>query len=455
MTRQRELNGLYRHPTGIWYWRRVDPKTGRRVHRSTGTRRKDLALRKAATFDDEWEKAAAGLPSFDWARVALDPLVPDWIADMGHVTESTRKIRRSLLLRAFGDLRLRVIADLSDVGALDRRLRALGKPHATLQRGYQAPLKLFARWLAENHRYTERNLLATWKKLETRTTEEARRALLPEEVARAFLAADRLDAFHGRRHPTRPVLLALLVTAPRATALCTRDVEDLLADRLDYGDGRGNKRNGWGALDAVTAADLRAYVGSRKKGPLFLSPTGGRFDRLRLLDIWREAFGLGVLDELLPDATLEDRILANRALLHGRVQVSKGGSRLKSTTLARLSERERAVAGLIERVRAEWTQRLTGVDVHAFRKTHQTWAEAQGVPTVLIDKQLGHAVAGGSQLDVFRAVRALGASRVGRKHYLDLGSKLLDPMPAAEAIRGLLDDALRVLTTDAEAVLSG
>lgn len=96
-------------------------------------------------------------------------------------------------------------------------------------------------------------------------------------------------------------------------------------------------------------------------------------------------------------------------------------------------------------MRAEWTQRLHGIDVHAFRKTHQTWAEAQGVPAVLIDKQLGHAVAGGSQLDVFRAVRAMTASRVGRKHYLDMGSKLLDPTPSAEAVRGLLDEAVAAL----------
>lgn len=120
----------------------------------------------------------------------------------------------------------------------------------------------------------------------------------------------------------------------------------------------------------------------------------------------------------------------------------EGGSRLTSTTRDRLATDRRRILELIERVRTDWQARMEGVDVHAFRKTHQTWAEAEGVPAVLIDKQLGHSMAGGSHLEVFRAVRA---SRVGRKHYLDLGSQLLDPTPAAEAVRALLDDALAEL----------
>lgn len=446
MTRPREQAGLYQHPSGIWHWRRVDPKTGRRVIKSTGTRRMELAIRKAAEFDDKWEKAAAGMPNFDWARVELRPLVDDWIADQDTVTEHTRKIRRRHLTRAFSDLKLKVVADLSDLASLDRRLRALDCTPALRHKAYQVPLKQFSRWLAENNRFTERDLLATWKKLPVpKSGEAARRAMLPEEFARALVAADQLDEFHRRKHPSRPVLMALLVTAPRATALAERDVEHLREERIDYGEGIGNKRNGWGALDAVTAAELRAYVGDRKEGPLFLTPVGNRFDRLRLLDLWKEIFGLGVMGELLPDVDLESRILTNRALIHGRVKVSKGGSRLRKETRKALRTKEREIATLVERVRAEWTRRVDGVDVHAFRKTHQTWAEAQGVPAVLIDKQLGHAVAGGAQLDVFRAVRAMGASRVGRKHYLDLGSKLLDPTPSAEAVRGLVDEAVAAL----------
>lgn len=444
--RPREEAGLFKHPSGIWYWRRVDPKTGRRKIKSTGTRRLDMAIRKAAQFDDKWEKAAAGMPDFEWARVELAPLVDDWIADQDTVTEATRKIRRRHLTRAFSDLKLKVVADLADLAGLDRRLRALECTPAMRHKAYQVPLKQFSRWLAENNRYTERDLLATWKKVPVPASgEAARRAMLPEEFARALVAADHLDDFHRRKHPSRPVLMALLVTAPRATALAERDVEHLRPERIDYGDGIGNKRNGWGALDAVTAAELRAYVGGRKEGPLFLTPVGNRFDRLRLLDLWKEIFGLGVMGELLKGVTVEDRILTNRALIHGRVKVSKGGSRLRKETRKALSKKESEIEKLVEHVRDEWTRRTSGIDVHAFRKTHQTWAEAQGVPAVLIDKQLGHAVAGGSQLEVFRAVRAMGASRVGRKHYLDIGSQLLDPTPSAEAVRGLVDEALAAL----------
>lgn len=252
---------MYKHPTGLWYWRRTDPKTGRRLHRSTGTRRKDLAQRKAAQFDDEWEKAAAGIPSLDWARVELRSLIDDWLAGQRdrEVSERTRNQRKAQLLRTLDALRLTVIADLCDVGALDRRLRAVKEPQVKLQRGYQTPLKLFAAWLAENNRSTDRNLLATWKKLQVPKGEAPRRAVLPDEVARALAVAEGLDVYHRRQHPTRPVLLALLVTAPRAAAFCARDVEHLLAGRIDYGPGTGNKRNGWGALDldAGTVDELR------------------------------------------------------------------------------------------------------------------------------------------------------------------------------------------------------
>lgn len=40
----------------------------------------------------------------------------------------------------------------------------------------------------------------------------------------------------------------------------------------------------------------------------------------------------------------------------------------------------------------------------------------------------------------------MSASRVGRKHYLDLGSKLLDPTPSAEAVRSLVDSAVAANT---------
>jgi hypothetical protein len=88
---------------------------------------------------------------------------------------------------------------------------------------------------------------------------------------------------------------------------------------------------------------------------------------------------------------------------------------------------------------------MKGVDVHAFRKTHQTWAEAQGIPAVLIDKQLGHSV-GSKGLDVFKAVRAL-SSRVSHRAEALPGSRVEAPRPdpSAEAVRSLLDAAVAEL----------
>ena len=171
--------------------------------------------------------------------------------------------------------------------------------------------------------------------------------------------------------------------------------------------------------------------------------------------MWREAFGLGVLDALLPDVAPDERIVVNRTLLTGKASVHRGGSRLKASTIERLSRREREIVSLVERVRVDWTESMNGVDVHAFRKTHQTWTEAQGVPAVLIDEHLGHALPGGAQLDAFRAVRAMSGSAVGRKHYLDLGSKLLDPTPSAEAVRGLIDQALEVRSAERTLATAG
>ena len=75
-TGRRRTDGIRkRRDTGMWFWRRVDPRTGRRVGRSTGTTRKDHALKIAAQFDEEWERERAGLASYDWARRELEPLV--------------------------------------------------------------------------------------------------------------------------------------------------------------------------------------------------------------------------------------------------------------------------------------------------------------------------------------------------------------------------------------------
>jgi hypothetical protein len=85
---------------------------------------------------------------------------------------------------------------------------------------------------------------------------------------------------------------------------------------------------------------------------------------------------------------------------------------------------------------------MRGVDVHALRKTHRSWAQARGVPPVLIDKQLGHADPG-----EFEVMRALAGSETGRKHYLDLGSELFDAGKSAQAVRELLEEAVGRVTT--------
>lgn len=442
MSRPREHGGLFKHTNGYWYWRRTNPKTGRRVSKATGMAKKDLALRVAAKFDDDWERTAAGLPSYDWARLDLLQLADEWLTEVKErVEEKTWKQKVHLIHRSLKDLNVRVVAELDDLAALDRRLKRLMKPAQTLYRCYQLPMKQLSTWMAENNRYAERDLLANWRRIEHDQGSE-RRALLPEEVARAFVAADRLDAAYKRKARIRPLLVTLLVTAPRVSSLVERDVEDFKGDRIDFGDDVGNKRRGYGALDPVTAAELKAYIGERKDGSLFLAADGGRFSKERLLDVWRQAFGLGLLDAMLPDESEATRHLVNMALLAGRVKVSRGGSRIRDETKKERAALEARVLKLVGKVRERWVEAMKGVDVHAFRKTHQTWAEAQGFPAVLIDKQLGHSV-GSKGLDVFKAVRALSAgSRTGRKHYLDLGSKLLDPTPSAEAVRSLLDAAL-------------
>ncbi|HBP20374.1 MAG TPA: hypothetical protein DEA08_21605, partial [Planctomycetes bacterium] len=89
-------------------------------------------------------------------------------------------------------LRLDRAADLTDVGKIDMKLKALGKPDATLRRRYQDPLKQFSAWLAENGRYLERDPLLVWKTI-SYEAEDKHRAFGPDEFARAMTAADWLD----------------------------------------------------------------------------------------------------------------------------------------------------------------------------------------------------------------------------------------------------------------------
>lgn len=144
----------------------------------------------------------------------------------------------------------------------------------------------------------------------------------------------------------------------------------------------------------------------------------------------------------------------NLTLLSGRVRVSRGGNPevVLGETLKERETLARRVARIVERLRTDWQDRMSSVDVHAFRMTHRSWAEASGVPPVLIDKQLGHSSgrAEGS-LDVLRAV---AGSATGRKHYLDMGSPLFDASRSAQAVRELFDRALEAARKQVDTVLA-
>lgn len=436
---------------GIYYWRRVDPQTGRRTVRSTGVRRLDLALRAAARFEEEWDRRRVGLKSVDGWKVELRTLIEPWIDSLGDVLEPTRKHARMALGRALDQLGLVRAADLDDVARLGDRLLALGRrerlPPTTLRRCYQDLLKRFSKWLAGNRRYIDRDPLASWEPVGAKKGKSReRRAFMPEEVARAFLASSALDAFHGREWPTRPAFMALLITAPREGALVALDTDALRPgrSRLHLGADVGKKRKGAGALDPTTLAELIEYVGDRE-GPLFLSANGVRWGKLRLLGAWREAFGLGLVDAAWPaDAPtdVELAIQVARTLAAGKPQVAKGGNPklIKGETLARIRERERLVLDLADRLRDRWVEGMRGVDVHAFRKTHRTWALAAGVLAPAIDQQLGHTA--GAESEPFEILRIAAGSRTGRQHYLDAGSALFDPARSAEAVRKLFDEAM-------------
>lgn len=447
-------NGLRRKPNGYYYWRRVHPVTGKRRERATKTRNERIACRKAAQWDEELEREAAGLKNYDWARRKIADLVPAFLADWGaDLSPEWVKQREAELWRAIRELKLVVVADLDDLGALDRRLKRLGQPDSVLSRSYQQPLRTFSKWLAENNRVTERDLLGNWKKIpyEPRRT---RQAVLPEDMARSFLAASEIDQARNR-HPLRPVLTALLATAPRIGALISRDVDDLVERthrgearyRIDYGEGCKKKRRGKGALDPASWAEIKSAVGDRTKGPLLLSPKGARLSKERVLDAWREAHCLGLVTQHFPAYPYRERMLIAASLLSGTVKLHKGGrSPVKPQAVeSRLSLKKR-IEGAFEQLHDDWLDRRR-VDVHSFRMIHRTWAEAAGVPAVLIDLQLGHAVADEGSLNVLKAVVA---GRTGRKHYLDDQSELLDPTPSAVAVRGLLDEALIALLGETE-----
>lgn len=456
--RRPRLDGTHlfrKPPTGVYWWRRTDPDTGKRLKRTTGTKVLELALRIAAEYEAEFERQKAGLTIVDGWQRELAPLADEWLATQAREVGSRFLPQKAMRLRrALALLGLKRARDLDNVARLHDRLLALeGFSRTTLRRAFQDTLKQFSAWLAANKRYLDRDPLAAWTPIRPDASRKRRRALLPDEFARALLAMERLDAPYGR-HPQRPLMVTLLVAGPRVGALLARDVGDLDVPnaRIDLGPGVGKKRRGAAALDPTTLAELVASLDGRTEGPLFLSARGGRQEPDKVLDHVREALSLGFVDELWP-ATEEPRLdvamLVNLVLLRGHMPRQAGNPRLvKPETRAARRTLEDRVFAIADAVRPEWERRMRGVDVHAFRKTHRSWAQARGVPPVLIDKQLGHADPG-----EFEVMRALAGSETGRKHYLDLGSELFDAGRSAAAVRELLEEALALLLAGARSAV--
>jgi len=440
--------------TDVLWWRRTDPTTGKRLKKSTDTKILEFALKKAQEFDDELERKAAGIKTYDAWTMPLRPLVEEWFEDQRRQDrppqERWLRQKQRIVERALKELGLTTAADLTDVGRIDTRLKGLRKPDATLRRRYQDPLKQFSGWLAENGRYLDRDPLGVWKTI-SYESEAIHRAFGPEEVARALVASEWLDTIHHRKASLRVVFEVLLVAAPRLEALASRDVEHYLRDRrqIDFGEGHGKKLRGQGKLDDATAANLEAALGSRTEGPLLLSPRGGRLHKRNMLRWWREAFSLGLVWELWPAGKgwdVDVAHLVNQALLSktGEARVPQHGNPdLLSvhTRRARRRLRER-VQLLADDLRPAWEERMQRVTIHSFRHTHQTWARAANVDQVLINLQVGWKASARS--DDFETMRLM-ASTTGLSRYLDARSKLLDARRSAEAVRELLDEALAIV----------
>ena len=441
--------------TGKLWWRKVNPLTGEREKESTDTDVLEFALKKAQQFEDELAKKVAGIKTYDSWTKPLAPLADEWFVDLRRQDKPPQerwlKQKERILARALKELGLKTAADLTDVGKIDRTLKTLGKPAASLRRRYQEPLCQFSAWLAENGRHLERDPLSVWKPI-AYEREAIHRAFAPEGVARALVAAEWLDVIHHRQHPLRIAFELLLVTAPRVEVLCERDVAHYLRDerRVDYGTGVGKKLRGQGKLDEATAAAVEAYLGARTEGPLVLSPRGGRLDKRNLLRWWKEAYSLGVVWELWPEGEAWDvdvAHLVNQALLSksGQARVPKHGNPDLVSVETRRARRAMAdrVQALADAMRPTWAGRVQAVTVHSFRHTHQTWARAAGVDQVLVNLQVGWKAS--AQSSEFETAR-VAASTTGLKRYLDARSSLLDSRRSAEAVRALLDGAMAELS---------
>jgi hypothetical protein len=407
-------------------------------------------MRRIQEFEDEHEREAAGLTNYQDYRRPLTDFVEPFLESLS-CSETRVGLLRMRLRRAFRLLRLDVLADLDDFAEIEKRLLRLegrGFTRKTLVEGFQATLKQLSRYLA-GRRETETDHLAPWPRLKVGERSSGRRALTPEEMARALAASDCLDAICMRKHPMRPVWTALLVAAPRVSALAALEVPDF--DRVEgrlITEGCGNKRAGAGALDDRTTTEIATYLGKRRLGPLFLSPQGARILRCNSLDQWRAAVSLAAVDLEWPKREARDlrtTYLVHYALSHKRVCVAMGGPLTglhrpgPNTRASRKREADR-IRRIADAIRPAWLERTRGhggrmIDQHCLRMTHRTWALAAGVPEVLIDCQLGHTSPAGD------AALHAAWSMVGRTRYTDMDFLTLDARRSAAAVRDLLDRA--------------
>ncbi len=448
--------------TGIYVWRRTHQLTGKRFRKSTGTKNLRIALARVQQFEEEYERQIAGLSNYGDYRRPLEAFVEPFLEPLT-CSDQRVNILRMRLKRAFRLLRLSTLADLDDFMKIECRLLRLEGSgpdrfsRKTLAEGFQSTLKQLSAYLA-GRREIPVNHLSAWPRLKNGKPSHRRRALTPEEIAWAFAASDRLDELCGRHFPTRPVWTALLITAPRVSALADLDVAHLDREnsRLLF-KGNGNKRAGAGALDETTLAETIEYLDTRIAGPIFLSPQGRRINRCRSLDQWRAAVSPAVVDLEWPDNEVHDihtEYLVHYALLSGRVQTAMGGplsgahqpGPFKRNARKKLRGR---ITKLADAIRPPWEKRMKGngrmIDQHCLRMTHRTWSLAAGVPEILIDRQLGHASSAGDA-----ALRAAW-SAVGRAHYTDMNFLTLDARRSAEAVREMLDRAEEAFRRSVEA----
>lgn len=431
---------LYRDASGTIFYRKM--VKGELVRISTGTR----SVEEAATWKREREGQRLGGGVDPWKQ-PLAPLKKRWLGELACGQE-----RRDMLERQIDTatelLSLDLTGDLRDRPAIKQRLRALGMKKKTEAAAVQAPLKQFSAWLAAEDVLPADPLVA-WKRLDTsREPKRPRRGTETDEFALALAAGAWFDLVRGSARATRPIFVTLLVAAPRVGAFVALDVDGLdhQERRLLLGADEGNKLKGTATLDEATYAEVVAYVERRKAGPLFLSPEGERLRQEKLLRAWRERMDLALVIDLWPaevPKVIEDAWAVARYLTRGRAPTPGGNpKRLTDDTRRARRVREQRIAGIAETIAERFKARRVGIDVHAFRMTHQSWAEAQEDPVVLpaaIDKQLGHSNKGGAALEAFFA------SRIGRSHYRDLNLASFDARRSAEAVRRALDRAVVAL----------